>query len=317
MKRFIHNARRITAVAAVVGAFMLAPAIARASAGSPARPYAIAVTPLCQTPGLVIWLDTTGNGAAGTTFYKLHFTNLSGHACSLNGFPFLFAVNLTGHQVGPRAVFRLPPTPHLVTLANGKTATAVLGIVDTGVFSRSACRPVTAAGLRVFPPNQNQVQACPVPLQYLFASARAGLAQRGSGYQIAPRRAICRLCRALRKNRYGGQAPRPGPVRGAGPLPRAATASDQVRAFAGMLIKLTGQDLPQWIADASDAGLPGISSFAKGLKQDLDAITNGLTMPWSSGPVEGRVNHKMIKRQMFGRAGLPLLRKRALLTARS
>ena len=62
--------------------------------------------------------------------------------------------------------------------------------------------------------------------------------------------------------------------------------------------------------------LPGITSFAKGLAQDPDAVTNGLTMPWSSGPVEGRVNHiKMIKRQMFGRAGLPLLRKRVLLTA--
>jgi transposase len=29
----------------------------------------------------------------------------------------------------------------------------------------------------------------------------------------------------------------------------------------------------------------------RGLEQDLDAVTNGLTMPWSSGPVEGRVNH--------------------------
>ena len=85
-----------------------------------------------------------------------------------------------------------------------------------------------------------------------------------------------------------------------------------------MLTELTGQDLPQWIADASDGGLPGISSFATGLKQDLDAVTNGLTMPWSSGPIEGRDGHiKMIKRQMFGRAGLPLLRKRVLLTARS
>jgi Transposase len=100
--------------------------------------------------------------------------------------------------------------------------------------------------------------------------------------------------------------------------PELQTASGQVRAFAGMLTERTGQDLPHWIADASDAGLPGISSFAKGLKQDLDAVTNGLTMPWSSGPVEGRVNHiKMIKRQMFGRAGLPLLRKRVLLTAQN
>jgi transposase len=80
--------------------------------------------------------------------------------------------------------------------------------------------------------------------------------------------------------------------------------------------RLTGQDLPQWISDAQAAGLPGLSSFAKGLNQDLDAVTQGLTTRWNSGPVEGRVNHiKMIKRQMFGRAGLPLLRKRVLLTA--
>jgi transposase len=85
-----------------------------------------------------------------------------------------------------------------------------------------------------------------------------------------------------------------------------------------MITGLTGQDLPQWMATAREAGLPGIASFAKGLEQDLDAVTNGLTMNWSSGPVEGRVNHiKMVKRQMFGRACLPLIRKRVLLTAQS
>ena len=72
--------------------------------------------------------------------------------------------------------------------------------------------------------------------------------------------------------------------------PELQAASDQVRAFADMLTQLTGRDLPQWISDARDAGLPGISSFAKGLEQDLDAVTNGLTTPWSSGPVEGRAN---------------------------
>jgi len=98
--------------------------------------------------------------------------------------------------------------------------------------------------------------------------------------------------------------------------PELQAASDQVRSFATMITELTGQDLPQWMAAARQAGLPGIASFAKGLEQDLDAVTNGLTLPWSSGPVEGRVNHiKMVKRQMFGRAGLPLLRKRVLLTA--
>jgi hypothetical protein len=100
--------------------------------------------------------------------------------------------------------------------------------------------------------------------------------------------------------------------------PELQAASDQVRAFAAMITDLTGQDLPQWITGTKEAGLPGISPFAKGLEQDLDAVTSGLTMNWNSGPVEGRVNHiKMIKRQMFGRAGLPLLRKRVLLTARN
>jgi len=100
--------------------------------------------------------------------------------------------------------------------------------------------------------------------------------------------------------------------------PELQAASDQVRAFAAMITHLTGENLPQWIDTARTTGLPGISSFAKGLEKDLDAVTNGLTMNWSSGPVEGRVNHiKMVKRQMFGRAGLPLLRKRVLLTAQN
>ena len=49
---------------------------------------------------------------------------------------------------------------------------------------------------------------------------------------------------------------------------------------------------------------------------DLDAVTAGLSLPFSSGPVEGNVNRiKMLKRQMYGRAGFDLLRKRVLLAA--
>jgi transposase len=55
--------------------------------------------------------------------------------------------------------------------------------------------------------------------------------------------------------------------------PEIQAASSQVRAFATMITELTGQDLPQWMAAAREAGLPGISSFAKGLEQDLDAVT--------------------------------------------
>jgi hypothetical protein len=66
--------------------------------------------------------------------------------------------------------------------------------------------------------------------------------------------------------------------------PELQAASNQVRAFAVMITQLTGQDLPQWISDARTAGLPGISSFTKGLEQDLDAVTQGLTTPFELRP---------------------------------
>ncbi|MFI5911567.1 transposase [Dactylosporangium sp. NPDC051541] len=56
---------------------------------------------------------------------------------------------------------------------------------------------------------------------------------------------------------------------------------------------------------------PDLRSFTAGPRRDHDAVVNGLTMTYSSGVVEGHVNRiKMIKRQMYGRANLDLLRKR-------
>jgi hypothetical protein len=98
--------------------------------------------------------------------------------------------------------------------------------------------------------------------------------------------------------------------------PELQAAADHVRAFGEMLTNLNGHKLPAWIATARADSLPGLGSFAAGLERDLAAVISGLTTRWNSGPIEGRVNHiKMIERQMFGRAGLPLLRKRVLLTA--
>ena len=131
---------------------------------SQAGQAATAAVPLCQTPGLVIWLDTNGNGTLGSAYYHLEFTNLSGQSCTLNGFPFLAAVDLHGHQVGSRAAFDHSTAPHQVTLGRGKTVTAVLQVVDTGNYPRAACHPVTAAGLRVYPPNQTRSKIVPFPL---------------------------------------------------------------------------------------------------------------------------------------------------------
>ncbi|GIF45187.1 hypothetical protein Axi01nite_94980 [Actinoplanes xinjiangensis] len=96
--------------------------------------------------------------------------------------------------------------------------------------------------------------------------------------------------------------------------PELAAAADLVRSFAHMLTGLHGDRPGGWIVAAQQAGLPGITSFANGLTRDMDAVTAGLTLPHSSGPVEGNVNRiKMLKRQMYGRAGFDLLRKRVLL----
>jgi transposase len=88
-----------------------------------------------------------------------------------------------------------------------------------------------------------------------------------------------------------------------------------VRAFAVMMTGRHGDRLDGWIAAVEhDDTLAPLAGFARNLRRDLDAIRNGLTLPHSSGPVEGNINRlKMIKRQMFGRAGLELLRKRVLL----
>ncbi|MFI5774805.1 transposase [Streptomyces sp. NPDC051658] len=88
-----------------------------------------------------------------------------------------------------------------------------------------------------------------------------------------------------------------------------------VRSFATMLTERQGERLPDWLAAVRQDDLPRLHTLAAGIDRDLDAVIAGLTLPWSSGVVEGHVNRiKMLKRQMFGRAGFQLLRKRVLLS---
>ena len=96
--------------------------------------------------------------------------------------------------------------------------------------------------------------------------------------------------------------------------PALRTTRDQVGEFAAILTQRRGHELHGWLQRVDTDGAPALRSFATGLERDLDAVTAGLTLPYSSGPVEGTVNRiKMIKRQMFGRANFDLLRKRVLL----
>ncbi len=71
-----------------------------------------------------------------------------------------------------------------------------------------------------------------------------------------------------------------------------------------------------WLSDARACGVRVVESFASSLAQDGAAVRAGLRLPGSSGQAEGQVNRlKLLKRAMYGRAKLDLLRRRFLLAA--
>ena len=90
--------------------------------------------------------------------------------------------------------------------------------------------------------------------------------------------------------------------------------ADHVTSFAKMMTRRTGErDLPGWLERVEADDQPELHTFAAGIRHDLAAVTAGLTLPHSSGATEGNVNRlKAIKRQMYGRASLDLLRKRVI-----
>lgn len=143
--------------------FVVSPLAGAASATS-ARPGQSSLG-RCVTPGLVVWLDTAGNGTAGSTYYNLQFTNLSGTSCELSGFPGVSAVGLTGLQVGPAAGRSLTGAAVSVRLAPGATSTSVLQLTDVANFPSSACHEVLAAGLRVYPPGATASKLVPYPFE--------------------------------------------------------------------------------------------------------------------------------------------------------
>jgi len=95
--------------------------------------------------------------------------------------------------------------------------------------------------------------------------------------------------------------------------PSAEAAYRLVQAFMQMIREHTGHQLETWLSSVEASTLPEFKSFAKGIQQDKAAVLAGLTLPWSNGPLEGHVNRlKLIKRSMYGRAKLRLLRQRVL-----
>ncbi len=99
--------------------------------------------------------------------------------------------------------------------------------------------------------------------------------------------------------------------------PEMTALASLITSFAALLAPDPGNGarLRQWITDARAADLPHVHSFTRGLDLDIQAATAALTLPHHNGRTEGvnTIKTKMIKRQMYGRAGFALLRHRILL----
>ena len=90
-------------------------------------------------------------------------------------------------------------------------------------------------------------------------------------------------------------------------------AGELARKFIRIVKERREPDLDGWLTKAGQSACQELRLFARGLNQDVAAVRNALLFEWSNGQTEGQVNRlKMLKRQMYGRAGFDLLRARVL-----
>jgi transposase len=93
-------------------------------------------------------------------------------------------------------------------------------------------------------------------------------------------------------------------------VPVLAAARHLLERFQAMIRQRDASGLDAWLEDASSGPM---TSFARGLRDDRHAVAAALSMPWSNGQTEGQITKlKLVKRQMYGRAKLDLLRARLL-----
>ena len=167
-----------------------------------------------------------------------------------------------------------------------------------------------------------------VPVQYLLSEIRERGYQGSSNLlvryinqgrldsdrpHLSPRRAA-RILLTRPDRLTGGQAETRARLQAA--CPEMTALASLISSFAEMLAPARENEagLQRWITSVREADLPFLHSFTRGLDLDIQAVTAALTLPFHNGRTEGvNTKTKMIKRQMYGRAGFTLLRHRILL----
>jgi len=88
---------------------------------------------------------------------------------------------------------------------------------------------------------------------------------------------------------------------------------DLMQQFTAMVRQRQLEKFDTWLTGCQSSSIPEIRNFADGLQRDYAAVKAALSLPWSTGPVEGHINRlKLIKRSGYGRMHLDLLRQRVL-----
>lgn len=163
-----------------------APSTSQTAASPPAAPgstTAPAVTG-CTPSELKAKVNLTQVGvAAGSSYYPINFTNISNHTCTLYGYPGVsFVTGPSGSQIGKAAQRNSAVAATIVTLPPGGVAHATLQVASADNYSPSACQPVTAHWLRIFPPDQ--FSAIYASLTVKACSARHHIGSQISVYVI-------------------------------------------------------------------------------------------------------------------------------------
>jgi hypothetical protein len=125
-------------------------------------------------------------GAAGSDYQVIDFTNISNATCTLYGYPGVsLAAGTPVAQIGMAASRSSVAGPTVVSLAPGQTANALLRITQALNYPSKTCSPTKTTYLQIYPPNQTT----PIYLAYSSTGCSStsvnlltiGVVQAGAG----------------------------------------------------------------------------------------------------------------------------------------
>jgi hypothetical protein len=172
------RSKRLIGSGSLACAGLAAAAVSLAVTTFPAA--AATAAPACTASQLVVWLNSSGSGTAGATYYAIQFTNIAQTSCSMIGYPGVSGLSHSGAQLGSPATRNAEHKSFTITLAGStkssslsNTAIGILKITDVANYPKAKCGPATASGLRVYPPGLKSSSVVPFPF---LACSKSGTA---------------------------------------------------------------------------------------------------------------------------------------------